>query len=72
MKKFKILFSGSLESLEERIVNPIHERLELLGLDIATLKDETAGTADDLKQKIDGIESCDLVNMTRRLVLVDF
>jgi len=67
LKKFKILLSGSLESLEKRIVTPIHERLELLGLDIATLKDETAGTADDLKQKINGIESCDLVNITRRL-----
>ena len=68
LKKLKILMSGSLESLEKRIVTPIHERLDLLGVDITTLKDETGTAADDLKQKIDGIESCDLVNITRRPV----
>ena len=68
LKKLKILLSGSLESLENRIVPPIHERLEQLGLDIASLKDETVTTTDDLKQKIDGITDCDLVNITRRPV----
>ena len=70
LKKLKILMSGSLESLEKRIVTPIHERLDLLGVDITNLKDETGIAADDLKQKIDGIESCDLVNITRRQVLI--
>ena len=70
LKKLKILMSGSLESLEKRIVTPIHERLDLLGVDITNLKDETGIAADDLKQKIDGIESCDLVNITRRPVLI--
>lgn len=70
LKKLKILMSGSLESLEKRIVTPIHERLDLLGVDITTLKDETGIAAEDLKQKIDGIESCDLVNITRRQVLI--
>ena len=70
LKKLKILMSGSLESLEKRIVTPIHERLDLLGVDITTLKDETGTAAEDLKQKIDGIESCDLVNITRRPVLI--
>lgn len=70
LKKLKILLSGSLESLETRIVTPIHERLDLLGVDITILKDETGTAADDLKQKIDGIESCDLVNITRRPVLI--
>ena len=70
LKKLKILMSGSLESLEKRIVTPIHERLDLLGVDITTLRDETGTAADDLKQKIDGIESCDLVNITRRQVLI--
>ena len=68
LKKLKILLSGSLESLEKRIVPPIHERLELLGIDIAALKDETLTATDDLKQKIDGITDCDLVNITRRPV----
>ena len=68
LKKLKILLSGSLESLENRIVPPIHERLEQVGLDIASLKDETVTTTDDLKQKIDGITDCDLVNITRRPV----
>ena len=70
LKKLKILLSGSLEALETRIVTPIRDRLDLLGADITTLKDETGTAADDLKQKIDGIESCDLVNITRRSVLI--
>ena len=68
LKKLKILLSGSLESLEKRIVPPIHERLELISIDIAALKDETLTATDDLKQKIDGITDCDLVIITRRPV----
>ena len=64
----KILVSSSLETLEERIVVPINERIGQLGLDVTALKEEADTATTDFKQKLDSIESCDLVNITRRLV----
>ena len=66
----KILVSSSLETLEERIVVPINERIGQLGLDVTALKEEADTATTDFKQKLDSIESCDLVNITRRLVAI--
>ena len=67
MKKLKILMSSSLESIEEKISLPIQEITNRLATDLEKLKDDTEQSMTELKDRFDGFENIDVVNITRRL-----
>ena len=67
LRKLKLMMSSSLESLEERIVPVFQDKVSGLELGLLSFKDETESSISDLKQRFDGFENCDVVNITRRL-----
>ena len=67
MKKMKIMISSTLESLEKKISLPIQEITNKLETDLDKFKDETEQNMTDLKDRFDGFENIDVVNITRRL-----
>ena len=59
--------SSSLESVEEKISLPIQEITNRLATDLEKLKDDTEQSMTELKDRFDGFENIDVVNITRRL-----
>ena len=67
LKKLKIALSGSIESLKDSISASLEDKTVTLAENIAALREETDAATAELKQRFDGFESCDVVNITRRL-----
>ena len=67
LKKLKIALSGSIESLKDSISVSLEDKTVTLAENIAALREETDAATAELKQRFDGFESCDVVNITRRL-----
>ena len=67
LKKLKIALSGSIESLKDSISVSLEDKTVTLADNIAALREETDAATAELKQRFDGFESCDVVNITRRL-----
>ena len=67
MKKMKIMISSTLESLEEKISLPIQQITNKLCSDLEKFKEDSEQNMTDLKDRFDGFENIDVVNITRRL-----
>ena len=67
LKKLKIALSGSIESLKDSISVSLEDKTVTLADNIVALREETDAATAELKQRFDGFESCDVVNITRRL-----
>ena len=67
LKKMKIMVSGSLESVEQRLMAQITERYSKLEVDMVNVGEDTEQNITELRQRFDGLENCDIVNITRRL-----
>ena len=67
LKKMKMMLSESLEPLEQRLMTQINERYNKLEVDMVTVTEDTEQNITELRQRFDGLENCDIVNITRRL-----
>ena len=67
LRKMKMIMSSSIESLESRVVPVVREKTENLEMQLLSFKEEIENNVGDLKDRFDGFENCDLVNISRRL-----